>query len=109
MAQDQSLFKKSVGKTAVRQVAPATAPTGESTVMQTLPAYRAHLSGQYAAKTVSMYYGDIRELSVYLGGRTLREVTAGDLEQWVDQLVSSAGRHIERKTLNRKVSAVHSY
>jgi site-specific recombinase XerD len=77
--------------------------------MQTLPAYRAHLSGQYAAKTVSMYYGDVRELSVYLDGRKLQSITVPDLEQWVDTLTSSTGRHIERKTLNRKVSAVHSY
>lgn len=77
--------------------------------MQTLPAYRAHLSGQYATKTVSMYYGDIRELSIYLDGRPLQELTAVDLEQWAAQLTAAAGRHVERKTLNRKVSAVHSY
>jgi hypothetical protein len=93
MAQDQlSIFKKSVGKSAPRRTAPAVAPSGDSTIMQTLAAYRAHLSSQYATKTVAMYYGDVRELSVYLDGRKLQEVTPGDLEQWVAELVSSTGR-----------------
>lgn len=82
MAQNQFIdIQKAIAKRAPRQTAPAVAPSGDRTVMQTLAAYRAHLSGQYATKTVAMYYGDIRELSVYLDGRRLQEVTAGDLEQ----------------------------
>jgi len=78
--------------------------------MQTIPAYRAHLSQVYAAKTVSMYLGDIRELSVYLSGRSLLEVTTTDLEQWIETLLSDTGRrHLERKTLNRKISAIGNY
>src|SRR5436190_11060346 len=104
------LFTKSLtGKTGSLHRVPAVAPTGQSSIMQTLPAYRAHLSGQYAAKTVSMYLGDIRELSLYLSGRAVQEVTMTDLEQWIDTLLSEHGRHLERKTLNRKLSAVSNY
>src|SRR4051812_21954819 len=112
MPQDQlSIFKhKSVGKLVVpRQLAPVAAPTGQSSIMQTLPAYRAHLSQRYAAKTVSMYYGDVRELSVYLTGRALQDIRPADLEEWVAGLVVETGRHLERKTLNRKLSAVINY
>lgn len=77
--------------------------------MQTIAAYRAHLSQLYAAKTVSMYVGDISELSVYLSGRSIQEVTTTALEQWIETLLSETGRHLERKTLNRKISAVSNY
>ena len=43
-----------------QQVRPAVEPTGEATVMQTLPAYLAHLGSTYAAKTVKTYGGDVR-------------------------------------------------
>src|SRR4051794_21237107 len=113
MPQDQlSIFKqKSVGKPVVpRQLAPVAAPTGQSSIMQTLPAYRAHLRQRYAAKTVSMYYGDVRELSVYLTGRALQDIQPQDLEQWVARLTEGASRPaLERKTLNRKLSAVINY
>jgi len=105
-----SLFKpKVLGETGSLPRVPAVTPTRESSIMQTLPAYRAHLSQQYAAKTVSMYLGDIRELSVYLSGRSLQEITTPDLELWIEMLLSETGRHLERKTLNRKVSAVSNY
>lgn len=104
------LFKpKSPGKSRSLQRVPAVTPTGQSSIMQTIPAYQAHLSQQYAVKTVSMYLGDIRELSVYLNGRCLQEVTTTDLEQWIEMLLSEQGRHLERKTLNRKISAVSNY
>ena len=57
--------------------------------MQTLPAYRAYLSGRYAAKTISMYWGDVRELSVYLKDRKLEDITTLDLQLWVDVLMSN--------------------
>lgn len=110
LQQQLPLFKpKSLGKSRSVQREPAVTPTGENSIMQTIPAYRAHLSQQYAAKTVRMYLGDIRELSVYLSGRPLQEITTTDLEQWIETLLSEDGRHLERKTLNRKISAVSNY
>src|SRR4051812_21324562 len=106
-----SIFKqKSVGKGAVsRQLAPATALTGESSIMQTLTAYQAHLSQRYAPKTVRMYWGDVRELSLYLRDKQLQEIRPPDLEEWLATLTSTSGRNLERKTLNRKVSAIINY
>jgi hypothetical protein len=103
MPQDQlAIFKKSVGKARVpRQAAPPVVPTGESSIMQTLPAYRSYLAQKYAPKTVRMYGGDLRELSVYLRDK-LQEITQHDLQQWVGMLLAPSGRHLEHKTVNRK-------
>jgi site-specific recombinase XerD len=77
--------------------------------MQTLPAYRSYLSQQYAPKTVRMYWGDVRELSLYLRDKHLQEIRPLDLQQWVATLLDPAGRHLEHRTLNRKRSAVINY
>ena len=83
MPQDQlAIFKKSVGKAAARrQIAAPAVPTGKSSIMQTLPAYHAYLSQRYAPKTVRMYWGDLRALSVYLRDKQLQEITPLDLQQ----------------------------
>jgi site-specific recombinase XerD len=92
-----------------QQLKPATAPTGESTVMQTLPAYQAHLSSKYANKTVKMYVGDVRELSLYLIGRKVQDITLGDLQEWRSELLSGQGASVGEKTLARKASAIINY
>jgi integrase/recombinase XerC len=84
-------------------------PTGESRVMQTLVAFQAFVAQKYAPKTATMYFGDVRELSLYLKSKTLQEITSHDLQQWIGSLVSPSGRGIARKTVNRKVSAIITY
>jgi hypothetical protein len=48
----------------VQRLIPVT-PTGESSVMQTLVAFQAYVAEKYASKTAKMYWGDVRELSIY--------------------------------------------
>ena len=74
--------------------------------MQTLVAFQAFLAEKYAPKTAKMYWGDVRALSMYLRNKTVREISSHDLQQWVGTLVLPAGKGIERKTVNRKVSAI---
>jgi site-specific recombinase XerD len=93
----------------LRQVPPAAVPTGESTVMQTLPAYLAHLGNTYAPKTAKTYGGDVRELSLFLRGRKLGELKLGDLQDWRTALVTAPGQSLQKKTVARKVSAVINY
>jgi site-specific recombinase XerD len=95
-------------KPATQNLAPVT-PTGESSLMQTLPAFLAFLAEKYASKTARMYFGDVRELSIYLRNKKLKEITSHDLQQWIGSLVSPAGKGLERKTVNRKVSAITTY
>src|SRR5918996_2577479 len=77
--------------------------------MQTLLTYQAFLAEKYAPKTAKMYWGDVRELSIYLKNKKLQEISAHDLQQWIGSLVSPSGKGIERKTVNRKVSAIITY
>jgi len=41
--------------------------------------------------------------------KKLQEITSHDLQQWIGSLVSPAGKGLERKTVNRKVSAITTY
>ena len=90
---------------AQKQVLKLVTPTGEGSVMQTLVAFQAFLAEKYAPKTAKMYFGDVRELSIYLKNKQLKGITSHDLQQWIGSLVSPAGKGLERKTVNRKVSA----
>src|SRR5919112_6376985 len=92
----------------VQRLVPVT-PTGESSVMQTLVAFQAFVAEKYASKTATMYFGDVRELSIYLTNKKLAEISAHDLQQWIGNLVSPNGKGLERKTVNRKVSAIITY
>jgi len=56
-----------------------------------------------------MYMGDVRELSVYLKNKKVKEVSSHDLQQWIGGLISPNGKGLERKTVNRKVSAIITY
>ena len=77
--------------------------------MQTLVAFQAFVTEKYAPKTAKMYFGDVRELSIYLKNKKLAEISSHDLQQWIGSLVSPTGKGIERKTVNRKVSAIITY
>src|SRR5688572_29713579 len=91
------------------QILKPVTPTGKSSLMQTLPTFQAYLAEKYAQKTAKMYWGDVRELSIYLKNKKLKEITSHDLQQWIGSLVSPAGKGLERKTVNRKVSAITTY
>src|SRR5918992_103988 len=92
----------------VQRLVPVT-PTGESSVMQSLVAFQAFVTEKYAPKTATMYFGDVRELSIYLKNKKMKDVSSHDLQQWIGSLVSPDGKGIERKTVNRKVSAIITY
>ena len=77
--------------------------------MQTLLTFQAFLAEKYAPKTAKMYWGDVRELSIYLKNKKVKEISSHDLQQWIGSLVSPAGKGLERKTVNRKVSAITTY
>ena len=77
--------------------------------MQTLPAFHAYLGEKYAPKTVKMYWGDVKELALFLKNKTVREISPHDLQQWIETLLSAKGKALERKTVTRKVSAIITY
>jgi site-specific recombinase XerD len=106
-----SLFKKKEIPTMVQfpSVEPV-APTGKGSVMQSLPAYSAYLySKQYSESTIEKYLGDVKKFSVVMSHKKLEEITEHDVEQWIETLVSKKGESLDRKTVNRKVSAIINY
>jgi hypothetical protein len=94
-----SLFKqKTFGKVIHKQLVEPVMPTGESSLMQTLPAFQAYIGETYAVKTVKMYFGDIKELTLYLKNKKLKDIKTLDLQQWISVLVSPKGKKLTLKT-----------
>jgi integrase/recombinase XerD len=93
-----------------QQIMQPVGPTGESTVMQTLPAYLGHLqSSKYSVSTTEKYFSDVKKFSLFLREKKVGKITTHDIEQWTSGLLSSKGEHLDRKTVNRKVSAIINY
>jgi integrase/recombinase XerC len=101
--------RRTFQKKASTQILKPVTPTGESSIMQTLLTFQAFLAEKYAPKTAKMYWGDVRALSLYLRHKKLQDISSHDLQQWIGSLLSPAGKGIERKTVNRKVSAITTY
>lgn len=78
--------------------------------MSTLPAYLAWLrrSG-YSESTTEKYLADAKKFSLYLREKKLAAITPHDIQDWISHVLSSRGKQLKRKTVNRKVSAVINY
>src|SRR4051794_312288 len=86
------------------------APTPESSVMRSLPAYLAFLqSNKYSASTTMKYFADLKKFEVFIREKKIGEITPHDIEQWIAGLMSPKGERLDRKMVNRKVSAIINY
>src|SRR5712664_3162013 len=75
-------LRKKFESIAPQQTITPVAPTAESTVMQTLPAYAASLGSQeYSQSTQEKYFADIKKFSLFLREKKLGEITTHDIEQ----------------------------
>jgi site-specific recombinase XerD len=102
-------LRRTFSKSNPTQVIDPVSPTGESSFMQTLPAFHAYLGEKYATKTVKMYWGDVKELALFLKNKKVADISSHDLQQWIETLLSANGKALERKTVTRKVSAIITY
>jgi integrase/recombinase XerC len=105
------IFKRKTFPTASeQQILQPVTPTGESRILQTLPAYLAHLqSSTYAKTTADKYFSDVKTFALFLREKSVRKITTHDIEQWTAGLLSSKGEALDRKTVNRKLSAIINY
>jgi site-specific recombinase XerD len=88
------------------QVAKFSPPTGEQTVIQTLPAYHAYLrSGDYSKYTPNDFTSDVRKFGLYIKDKRLRDIRTLDIQQWIGEL----RKVLREKTVSRKVSAITNY
>src|SRR3954449_7801914 len=102
-------LRRTFAKRNPTQVIDPVSPTGESSFMQTLPAFHAYLGEKYAAKTTKMYWGDVKELALFLKNKKVADISPHDLQQWIETLLSANGKALARKTVTRKVSAIITY
>lgn len=101
--------KKQTGKQASTPVLEPTTPEGQSSIMVTLTAYKAYLqSSGYSDSTIEKYYGDIAKMSMFFR-KKIGEITTHDVQQYIGSLLSPRGEKLDRKTVNRKVSAIINY
>ena len=59
--------------------------------------------------TQEKYFADIRKFLLFLREKTIGEITTHDIQQWIAGLRSTKGERLDRKTVNRKVSAIINY
>ncbi len=83
-----------------------TAPTGDSTILQTLPAYHVYLSsGGYSKYTPDDFTSDVKKFGFFVKDKKLQELQTSDLQQWIAELK----KVMSAKTVSRKVSALTNY
>ena len=88
-------LRKKFEKVAPQQTIIPVAPTAESTVMRTLPAYAAYLGSQgYSQSTQEKYFADIKKFSLFLREKQVGEITTHDIEQWIAGLLSKNGEKL---------------
>jgi integrase/recombinase XerD len=81
-------------------------PTGDATILKTLPAYHVYLSsGGYSKYTPDDFTSDVKKFGVFVKEKKLQELQTVDLQQWIAQLK----KVMSAKTVSRKVSALTNY
>lgn len=105
-----SIFERKKFDVGVVQKMSVEEPTGESSVLQTLPAYFVYLQNAgYSVHTPGVFFGDIKQLGLFLRGKKLEELTLNDIKQWIAELKVAKGKRLALKTISRKISAVNNY
>lgn len=101
-----ALFDKRTFRGSKPQNFTIAAPRADQTVIQTLPAYNAHLgSGGYSQYTPDDYTADLKLFGQYTAGKPLGALTTTDLQQWISEIKKT----MPPKTVSRKVSALGNY
>ncbi len=105
-----SLFKqKKYGRAVSVQTIEPVLPTGEMSVNKTLPSFLAYLRSGYSDSTVEKYFADVKKFAMFIREKKLADITTHDLQDWIGAMVSPQGERLDRKTVNRKVSAIINY
>jgi site-specific recombinase XerD len=107
MPEDQlALFNPKKYQGVFPQSAHFSPPTGDSTVMQALPAYHAYLrSGDYSKYTPDDFTSDVKKFGLYIRDKKLSAIRTIDIQQWIGEL----RKVLKEKTISRKISAITNY
>jgi site-specific recombinase XerD len=92
------------------QQLPVVAPTRDSTVLQTLPAYYGYLqSAGYSKYTPDDFTSDVKKFGLYLRDKAVADISVHDIRDWVKTLKSQPGKRLAEKTISRKLTALSNY
>jgi hypothetical protein len=63
------------------------APSGDKTVIETLPAYYTYLSsGGFSKYTPDDFTGDMKKFGIYLKDKKVQDISDKDIQSWVSFL-----------------------
>ena len=88
------------------------APSGDKTVIETLPAYYTYLSsGGFSKYTPDDFTGDMKKFGIYLKDKKVQDISDKDIQSWVSFLKapSPRGERLSAKTVSRKLTALSNY
>ena len=107
MEQDQlALFNPKKYQGVRPQTVSLKMPTGEDTVLTTLPAYYAYLrSGGYSKYTPDDFTRDVRRFGRFCKDKEIRAIRPVDIQQWIGEL----RKVVQEKTVSRKISSLTNY
>ena len=107
MEQDQlALFNTKKYQGVLPQTVNLKPPTGEDTVLKTIPAYYAYLrTGGYSKYTPDDFTGHVRRFGQFVKDKEIRAIRPVDIQQWIVEL----RRLVQEKTVSRKISAITNY
>jgi site-specific recombinase XerD len=88
------------------------APSGDKTIIETLPAYYTYLSsGGFSKYTPDDFTGDMKKFGIYLKDKKVQDISDKDIQSWVSFLKapSPRGERLSAKTVSRKLTALSNY
>ena len=88
------------------------APTADSPVIQTLPAYHVYLQGGGFSKyTPDDFTGDVKKFGLFQKEKQIKGIGTRDIQAWISFLKtpSPKGEGLSEKTVSRKLTALSNY
>ena len=88
------------------------APSGDKTVLETLPAYYTYLqNGGFSKYTPDDFTGDVKKFGVFLKENKIQDISDKDIQSWISFLKapSPRGEGLSAKTVSRKLTALGNY
>jgi site-specific recombinase XerD len=88
------------------------APTADSTVLQTLPAYHTYLlDGGFSKYTPDDFTGDVKKFGLFEKEKPIKDIMTRDIQAWISFLKTPnpKGEGLSDKTVSRKLTALSNY
>jgi site-specific recombinase XerD len=88
------------------------APSGDKTIIETLPAYYTYLAGGGFSKyTPDDFTGDLKKFGLFCKEKKIQEISDKDIQFWISflKVPIPRGEGLSSKTVSRKLTALGNY